>query len=65
MGSAETLNGQSVGFDVARGRIAEWARDGRIVHREDVLDGLERTPEAFLRLLTSQNFGKQLVHIAD
>ncbi len=52
-------------FDEARTRLAAWAADGRLVHREDILDGLERMPEAFLRLLTSRNFGKQMVRIAE
>lgn len=46
-----------------RSQLAAWAREGRIRHREDVLDGIEQMPHAFLRLLTSQNFGKQLVRL--
>lgn len=42
-------------------QLAAWAREGKLRHREDILDGLERLPEAFLRLLTSRNLGKQLV----
>jgi NADPH-dependent curcumin reductase CurA len=45
-------------------RLAAWSREGRLRHREDILDGLERMPEAFLRLLRSENFGKQLVRVA-
>ncbi|HZA65569.1 MAG TPA: NADP-dependent oxidoreductase [Geminicoccaceae bacterium] len=48
-------------FELARRRLATWARSGRLRHREDVLDGIEQMPRAFLRLLNSQNFGKQLV----
>jgi NADPH-dependent curcumin reductase CurA len=49
--------------DEALKRLAEWWRAGRIRFKEDVLDGIERMPEAFLRLLTGKNFGKQLVRI--
>ena len=52
-------------FEEARARLAAWAASGRLVHREDILDGLERMPEAFLRLLTSRNFGKQMVRVAE
>jgi NADPH-dependent curcumin reductase CurA len=31
--------------------------------KEDVLEGIERMPEAFLRLLHGKNFGKQTVRI--
>ena len=40
-------------------------KEGRIKYREDVMDGLENTPKAFLKLLSGENFGKQLVRIAD
>jgi NADPH-dependent curcumin reductase CurA len=50
--------------DEALRRLAEWGRAGRIRFKEDVLDGIEHMPEAFLRLLTGKNFGKQLVRIA-
>jgi NADPH-dependent curcumin reductase len=35
------------------------------VHEEDVVFGLENAPRALLRLFTGQNFGKQLVKVAD
>ena len=50
-------------YEEARRRLAEWAREGRIKHREDILDGIEQMPRAFLRLLRSENFGKQLVRV--
>ena len=36
---------------------------GEIKHREDILDGFERTPEALMRLFTGENIGKQLVRV--
>ena len=50
-------------YDTARRELAAWYRDGKLKHREDVADGLEQTPAAFLRLLNSENFGKQLVKV--
>jgi NADPH-dependent curcumin reductase len=44
-------------------RLAQWSRAGQLRFKHDVLDGIERMPEAFLRLLTGKNFGKQLVRI--
>lgn len=52
-------------YDAARQELAAWYRDGKLKHREDVADGLEQTPAAFLRLLNSENFGKQLVKVDD
>lgn len=42
-------------------RLVELLRAGRIRTRYDIADGLERTPEAFLRVLKGENLGKQLV----
>ena len=39
------------------------ARAGVLQTREDVLDGFERVPEAFLRMMAGRNFGKQLVRL--
>ncbi|MEP6952709.1 MAG: NADP-dependent oxidoreductase [Solirubrobacteraceae bacterium] len=39
-------------------------RDGRIRHRETVVEGLEHAPEAFIGLLRGQNLGKMLVRLA-
>jgi NADPH-dependent curcumin reductase CurA len=50
-------------FDLARRRLAGWASAGRLRHREDILDGIEHMPAAFLRLLRGENFGKQLVRL--
>jgi len=45
--------------------IAPLVKSGAIKHREDVSEGLERAPEAFIGMLKGRNFGKTLVHIAD
>jgi NADPH-dependent curcumin reductase CurA len=42
-----------------------WHRAGELVLKEDVLVGLENAPRALLRLFTGENFGKQLVKVAD
>jgi NADPH-dependent curcumin reductase CurA len=40
-----------------------WVRGGRLKYREDVIEGLENAPAAFLGLLQGKNFGKLLVKI--
>jgi len=43
--------------------LAEWAAAGEIVNHVDVLDGLERAPDALRRLCAGENLGKQLIRI--
>jgi NADPH-dependent curcumin reductase CurA len=38
---------------------------GKIKFREDVVEGLEQAPEAFIGLLEGRNFGKLVVHVSD
>jgi NADPH-dependent curcumin reductase len=44
--------------------VGEWLRSGRLKYREDVVEGLEQAPAAFLGLLQGKNFGKLLVRVA-
>ena len=44
--------------------VAGWLADGRVRHREDIVDGLANAPAAFIGLLKGHNFGKLLVRIA-
>ncbi|MBZ9721676.1 NADP-dependent oxidoreductase [Mesorhizobium sp. AD1-1] len=45
--------------------MAEWISSGRVRYREDIVDGIENAPQAFLGLLDSKNFGKLIVRIAE
>ena len=45
--------------------VSGWLREGRIVYREDVVDGIDNAVEAFLGLLRGENFGKLIVRISD
>jgi NADPH-dependent curcumin reductase len=38
--------------------------DGRIRYREDITEGLENAPAAFIGMLEGRNFGKALVRVA-
>ena len=37
--------------------------DGRIRYREDIVDGLDKAPEAFIGMLDGRNFGKLIVRV--
>jgi len=45
-------------------RLSQWIREGKLRYREDIAEGIETMPTAFLRLLTGDNLGKQLVRVA-
>ena len=41
-----------------------WVKSGQIKYREDIVDGLEYAPSAFLKLFDGTNFGKLLVRVS-
>jgi NADPH-dependent curcumin reductase CurA len=45
--------------------MPQWIKEGTIKYREDIAEGLENAPQAFMGLLKGKNFGKQLVRIAE
>jgi NADPH-dependent curcumin reductase len=47
-----------------RTAMAAWLKGGQIRYREDVVDGIEATPRAFIGLLSGANRGKMLVRVA-
>lgn len=49
----------------AYARLAAWHRAGALRSRFDVAEGFASLPDAFLRLLTSRNIGKQVVRVAE
>ncbi len=51
-------------YDEGLRALAQWLSEGKIVYREDIADGLEKAPEAFIGMLQGRNRGKQLVRIS-
>jgi NADPH-dependent curcumin reductase len=45
--------------------LAGWLAQGKIKAREDVVEGLENFPEAFLKLFQGENFGKLVIKVAE
>lgn len=45
-------------------QMAAWIREGRLKYREDIIEGIENTPRAFIGLFTGENTGKRLVKCA-
>ncbi|KAB8165653.1 zinc-binding dehydrogenase [Lysobacter maris] len=51
-------------YDAFRREMGQWVAEGRIKLREDVVEGLEAAPEAFIGLLQGRNHGKLVVRVA-
>lgn len=51
--------------DEARRRIAGWIREGKIKYKEDVVEGIENAPAAFIGMMRGENFGKLLVRVSE
>jgi NADPH-dependent curcumin reductase len=49
----------------ALARMAGWINSGAVHYREDVVEGIENAPSAFLRLFNGENFGKLLVKVGE
>jgi NADPH-dependent curcumin reductase CurA len=43
--------------------VTGWIEEGRVKYREDIVDGIENAPQAFIGMLAGKNFGKLLVRI--
>jgi NADPH:quinone reductase len=52
-------------FDEAALRLAKWVAEGKLTWREDVTEGLENAPAAFMGMLRGENRGKALVKVAE
>jgi len=50
-------------YDEFLREVGAGVGDGRIRYREDIVDGLEKAPEAFIGMLEGKNFGKAIVRV--
>ena len=45
--------------------MSGWLAAGKIKYREDITQGIENAPAAFIGMLKGENFGKQIIQISD
>jgi NADPH-dependent curcumin reductase CurA len=46
-------------------QMAQWLREGKLKYKEDIEEGIENTPRAFIAMLKGRNTGKQLVKVSE
>ena len=51
-------------FDEGIRQLAFWLKENKLKYAENVIDGLENAPKAFLGLFAGENIGKQLVRVS-
>lgn len=44
--------------------MTDWVASGKVQHTEDITEGLDRAPEAFVGMLRGQNFGKAIIQVS-
>lgn len=45
--------------------VGGWLDEGKMTYREDIVQGIEQAPEAFLGLFDGSNFGKLVVQVSE
>ncbi|WP_404328312.1 NADP-dependent oxidoreductase [Mesobacillus maritimus] len=52
-------------FEEGRKELAQWLNEGKIKYKENIVEGLENAPDAFLGLFRGENLGKQMVKVIE
>jgi len=60
-----TVNQYPAQFEDGRAQLARWVKSGEIKYREDIVEGFENCPKAFIGQLGGANFGKLLIKVSD
>ena len=46
-------------------QMTGWVQEDKVKYREEMIEGLEQAPAAFVGLLRGEAFGKRVIHLAD
>ena len=52
-------------FGEALVEMSAWLREGKLKYREDIVEGFENLPKAFIGLFHGENIGKRIVKVSD
>lgn len=52
-------------FGEALMEMSGWLREGKLKYREDIVEGFENLPKAFIGLFHGENIGKRIVKVVD
>jgi leukotriene B4 12-hydroxydehydrogenase/15-oxo-prostaglandin 13-reductase len=50
-------------FGEAMAHVTQWIKEGKLKYREQIVEGFENTPKAFIGMLQGENTGKMLVKV--
>ncbi|GAB3805274.1 NADP-dependent oxidoreductase [Virgibacillus kimchii] len=50
-------------FEEGYTQLGNWINDGTLKYRENIIEGLENAPQAFIGLFLGENVGKQLIKL--
>lgn len=50
-------------YEEAVARLAAWVRDGSLLYREEILEGMATAPDAIAGLYRGENFGKRVIRL--
>jgi len=59
------VSGYAERFPKALKQLTRWLKEGKLKYREDVAQGIETAPQAFIGMLHGKNLGKQLVQLSE
>jgi NADPH-dependent curcumin reductase CurA len=59
------VSGYAERFPDGLEQLTIWLKQGKLKYREDVAQGIEAAPQAFIGMLQGKNQGKQLVQLSD
>lgn len=52
-------------FEAAKKQLGDWLNSGQLKYKENLIEGFEKIPSAFIGLFEGENIGKQMVKISE
>jgi len=52
-------------FDTAKKQLGEWLNNNQLYYKENLIEGFENIPSAFIGLFEGENIGKQMIKVSE